>query len=344
MPDIISFLKNYDGDPVTIMEVCGSHTAAIEKNGIRSMLGENVNLISGPGCPVCVTVTEYIDRLIELSLDEKNVIVTFGDLIRVPGSSQSLYEAKALGADVRMVYSPLDTLKLAAEDGGHDYIFAAVGFETTAPVYAVLIKNAIEAGINNLRLLTSLKTMPPVVEWVCENSGVIDGFLAPGHVCAVTGYGSFEGIAERYGLPFVAAGFDGPQILTALYALIKMKGRGVVKNVYTNVVTREGNIEAQRAISEVFERGDASWRGMGRIPGSALYLREEFSSFDAGSAGLNEDRENKGCHCARILTGKEKSSDCPLFGTACTPLSPKGACMVSQEGACFNSVGEKLHL
>ena len=337
MPDIISFLKNYDGESVTIMEVCGSHTAAIEKNGIRSMLGGKVNLISGPGCPVCVTVTAYIDKLIELSRDEKNVIVTFGDLIRVPGSSKSLYDAKAEGADVRMVYSPLDTLKLAAGDGQHDYIFAAVGFETTAPVYAVLIKNAAEAGINNLRLLTSLKTMPPVVDWVCENSGVIDGFLAPGHVCAVTGYGIFEETARKYGVPFVAAGFDGEQILTALYVLIRLRGRGEVRNVYTDVVTREGNAAAQRAVNEVFGPGDASWRGMGSIKGSALYLREEYALFDAGSRGLDEDRENSGCHCARILTGREKSSDCPLFGKVCTPLSPMGACMVSQEGACFNA-------
>ena len=337
MPDIVSFLKNYDGEAVTIMEVCGSHTAAIEKNGIRSMLGEAVKLISGPGCPVCVTVTDYIDKLIELSHDDKNVIVTFGDLIRVPGSSQSLYDARAEGADVRMVYSPLDALKLAEEDRDRKYIFAAVGFETTAPVYAMLIKNASEAGIGNLKLLTSLKTMPAVVDWVCENSGVIDGFLAPGHVCAVTGYGVFEKIAEKYSLPFVAAGFDGDQILSALYALIKLKGRGVVRNVYTGVVTRDGNAEAQKAVKEIFRQGNASWRGMGKIAGSALYLREEYASFDAGSEGLDEDRENKGCHCARILTGREESTDCPLFGTACTPLSPKGACMVSQEGACFNA-------
>ena len=337
MPDIVSFLKKYDGKDVTIMEVCGSHTAAIEKNGIRSMLGAPINLISGPGCPVCVTVTAYIDKLIELSRDDKNVIVTFGDLIRVPGSSASLYDAKAGGADIRMVYSPLDILKLARADRERVYIFAAVGFETTAPVYAMLVRNALEEGLDNVRLLTSLKTMPPVVEWVCKNSGVIDGFIAPGHVCAVTGYGIFEEIAQKYTLPFVAAGFDGSQILTALYALIKLRGRGVVKNVYTGVVSRDGNPEAISAINDTFAPGDASWRGMGRIEGSALYLREEYSSFDAGSRGLDEDRENSGCHCARILTGREKSRDCPLFGTACTPASPKGACMVSQEGACFNA-------
>ena len=339
MGDIRSYLKNYDGAPVTIMEVCGSHTAAIEKNGIRSMLSDPIRLISGPGCPVCVTVTSYIDRLIELSRDEKNIIVTFGDLIRVPGSGQSLYDAKAEGANVKMVYSPMDTLKLCGEDKEHRFIFAAVGFETTAPVYAMLIKNAVEYGIENLSLLTSIKTMPPVIEWVAENSGKIDGFLAPGHVCAVTGYKIFEDAARKYNIPFVAAGFDGEQIMTALYALIKLRGRSEVRNVYGGVVTRDGNLEAQNAVSEIFSFGDCGWRGMGIIKESALYLKEEYARFDAGSRGLDEDMDISGCHCAKILTGQEESMDCPLFGTACTPSSPKGACMVSQEGACFNRYG-----
>lgn len=337
MPDINYFLKDYDHDDVTIMEVCGSHTAAIEKNGIRSMLSDHIHLISGPGCPVCVTVTAYIDKLIRLSQDSNNIIVTFGDLIRVPGSKKSLYDAKADGADVRMVYSPLDILSLAKDDRSHRFIFAAVGFETTAPVYAMLIKRAKEEGIDNISILTSLKTMPPVIEWVCKNSDAIDAFLAPGHVCAVTGYEIFEDIAGRYDIPFVAAGFNGSQILTAIYALIKMKGRGEVRNVYTDVVTRKGNVEAQKAVNDIFEKGDACWRGMGKIEGSALYLRDGYSEFDAGSRGLDEDIEDKGCHCAKILTGKEKSTDCPLFGKGCTPLNPRGACMVSQEGACFNA-------
>ncbi len=337
IPRIREFLTSYDGDPVRLMEVCGSHTAAIEKNGIRSMTGEAIRLISGPGCPVCVTVTSYIDRLIELSHDRKNIIMTFGDLIRVPGSGSSLYEARGEGAEVRMVYSPMEALKAAAADKEHDYIFAAVGFETTAPVYAMLVKHAVREGIKNLRLLTAIKRMPPVIEWVCENSGTIDGFLAPGHVCAVTGYNAFKDIAKRHGIPFVAAGFTGEQILTALYALIKLKGRGVVRNVYSGVVTAEGNPKARAAMDEVFVTSDAAWRGMGIIKDSAYYLKEEFAFLDCGSFRLDEDETEKGCCCKEVLTGRMGSRECPLFGRECTPETPVGACMVSEEGACFNA-------
>ncbi|MCR4908651.1 MAG: hydrogenase formation protein HypD [Lachnospiraceae bacterium] len=334
---ILRFLTEYDGEKTTIMEICGSHTAAIEHNGIRSLLSPAIRLVSGPGCPVCVTVSAYIDRLIELSKRPENVIVTFGDLIRVPGSGASLSDAAALGADVRMVYSPMDILTLAKKEPDRVFIFAAVGFETTAPVYARLVELSEEDGQKNVRLLTSLKTMPEVVDILCSSGGEIDGFLAPGHVCAVSGYRIFEPLAEKYNRPFVAAGFEGNEIMAALYALVRLKGRGVVRNLYPRVVTAEGNTSAIGAVSRIFEKGDASWRGLGRIASSGLYLRKEYERFDAGSRGLDRDRVAEGCRCAFVLQGKETSTACPLFGKNCTPSSPKGACMVSGEGSCFNA-------
>ncbi|SKB78575.1 hydrogenase expression/formation protein HypD [Lachnospiraceae bacterium] len=342
---ILDFLKNYDGPEVRIMEICGSHTAAIAKSGIRSVLSPQIHMISGPGCPVCVTVTAYIDKLIELAMEPENVVVTFGDLIRVPGSVRSMGEAKALGARIEMAYSPLDMLDMAEKDAEHTYIFAAVGFETTTPVYAMLLSNAEERGISNIKILTSLKTMPAVVDWVSSGTVLaedgserpaVDGYIAPGHVCAVSGYQIFEHIAEKHAVPFVASNFEAKQILAAIFALVKLKGRGVVKNLYGDVVTREGNLSARAQVSKYFEAGDGIWRGMGTIAGSAMYLRPEYERFDAGSRGLDTDHESNGCHCSKIITGEEDSTQCPLFRRVCTPEHPKGACMVSQEGACFN--------
>ncbi len=332
--EIADFLKEYDGPVVRLMEICGSHTAAIVRSGIRTVLSDKINMISGPGCPVCVTVTAYIDKLISLSEDADNVICTFGDLLRVPGKNGDLSAAKARGADVRMLYSPMDMISLAEEERDRTFIFAAVGFETTAPVYAELLREAEEKGLHNIKLLTSLKTMPEVVDRLGKS---VDGYLLPGHVCTVTGYGIFAPLAEKYGIPFVAAGFEPQNILEAVYALVKLNGKGIVKNFYPSVVTMEGNKKAQEAVDHYFTAGDASWRGLGKIGSSGLYLREEYApKYDAGSFGLDEDTENTGCHCAKIITGEEKSADCPLFGKACTPSEPKGACMVSQEGACFN--------
>ncbi len=331
--EIAEFLKNYNGPDVSLMEICGSHTAAIVKSGIRSFLSPHIRMVSGPGCPVCVTVTSYIDRLITLSEEPDNVICSFGDLLRVPGSRGTLEEAKACGDDIRMLYSPLDMLEQAAKDSLHNFIFAAVGFETTAPVYAALLENARKLGISNIKLLTSLKTMPEVVKRIGRR---MDGYLLPGHVCTVTGFGLYEPIAADIGTPMVAAGFDAENILQAVFALVKLKGKGVVKNFYPSAVTAEGNKKALKAMDRFFEAGDASWRGLGMLGNSGLYLRRDFSDFDAGSRDLTEDRENAGCHCSKVITGQEKSTDCPLFGSTCTPSAPKGACMVSREGACFN--------
>lgn len=337
MTDIKRALMEYDGPSMNIMEVCGTHTAEIAHCGIPSMLSPKIHLISGPGCPVCVTVTAYVDKLIELGKKTGNAIVSFGDMLRVTGSSQSLNGCKAQGADVRMVYSPLDTLKLALAEPEKTFIFAAVGFETTTPVYTMLLKEAEDNGIKNIKILTSLKTMPPVIDWVCRKQGGIDGFLAPGHVSTITGSRIYIDLAEKYTIPFAVSGFTGPQILASIYALVNSRGQGKVMNLYRSVVTGEGNVIAQEEVKKYFTPCDAAWRGMGVIPGSGMKLREEYAAFDAGSEGLNDDHaHNPKCCCAKVLTGAMKPTQCPLFGRECTPQSQQGACMVSTEGSCYN--------
>lgn len=339
MTDYRAFLKEYDGPPVRIMEVCGTHTASIAHNGIVSLLSSQIQLISGPGCPVCVTVTEYIDRLIELSLTPDTVVVTFGDMIRVTGSRQSLQDVRSEGGQVRMVYSPLEMIGLAKAEPAKTFVFAAIGFETTAAVYAALIDEIVREGITNAKLLTSLKIMPPVIEWVCSMQGGIDGFLAPGHVSVITGSDLFVPLAEKYRIPFAVAGFEGEQILIALYALVKMilHGGGRVINLYPSAVTASGNKTAQHMIDMYFEPCDAAWRGIGIIPDSGMMLRPGFSKFDAGSRNLYSDHSHHpGCRCAKVITGAQKPAECPLFGTLCTPDKPQGACMVSTEGSCYS--------
>lgn len=339
---IKTWLAAYDGPDISIMEVCGSHTAAISKYGISGMLSEKIHLISGPGCPVCVTPSSYIDRLIELSLEENTTVVTFGDLIRVPGREKSLAEVKGEGASVEMVYSPTDILRLAAEHRKRRFVFAAVGFETTAPVYAMLMDGLLAADIKNVQLLTALKTMPPVIAWLCTHGAQIDGFLAPGHVCAVTGADLFAPLAERYRVPFGVAGFGAKELLAAVYgvarAVERYRDSGVcptVKNYYPSVVTAAGNRTAQKKVDQYFTAADALWRGMGVIPDSGRVLRPEYARFDAGSGGLlADDKKNQACRCGQVLMGQCLPGDCPLFGSACTPLHPQGACMVSEEGSC----------
>lgn len=334
------FLSGYDGEEVRIMEICGSHTAAITKNGLRSIVSDRIKLISGPGCPVCVTPSAYIDRLIELAEKENATVVTFGDLLRVPGSSKSLSQIKGEGADVRMVYSPISIADFAQNEPDRQFVFAAVGFETTTPLYADLICELTERKIENVRLLTSLKTMPNAVDALCsgrkENGEpLIDGFLAPGHVCSVAGSGIFKPLAEKYRIPFAVAGFEGGELLTAIYGAVKNRGIGKVFNYYTRAVTESGNKKAMALTSRFFTPCDAVWRGMGNIPASGMKIRDVYSRFDAGSEGLSDDRKiNEKCCCGEILTGRRTPAMCPLFGSVCTPASPQGACMVSEEGSC----------
>ncbi|MDD7178362.1 MAG: hydrogenase formation protein HypD [Lachnospiraceae bacterium] len=337
-----SWLAAYDGPDISVMEVCGSHTAAISKYGISGLLSPKLHLISGPGCPVCVTPTGYIDRLIGLSMEADTTVVTFGDLIRVPGREKSLAEAKGEGASVVMVYSPMDILRLAKEKPAQHFVFAAVGFETTAPVYAMLMEQLVEEQIANVQLLTALKTMPPVIRWLCEHSGKIDGFLAPGHVAAVTGAELFIPLAKRYQMPFGVAGFGAEELLLAVYgtfrAVQQYRECGLaptVKNYYPSVVTAQGNPCAKVLVEKYFEPCDALWRGIGVIEGSGRRLKSEYAGFDAGSELLMEDhKKNQACRCDQILMGRALPGDCPLFGTGCTPLHPQGACMVSEEGSC----------
>ena len=333
---IAKALNEYDGEPVRIMEVCGTHTAAISENGIPSMLSDKIQLISGPGCPVCVTVTAVIDRLVELSLQDKTTVLTFGDLIRVKGTTKSLADARAEGAHVKMVYSPMESITLAAKEPETTFVFAAIGFETTTPVYATVLEEAINRDIHNLKLLTSLKTMPEVIRWVVKNGGGIDGFIAPGHVAAITGSNLFKELSEELNIPFVVSGFNGPQLLMTIYALCSMKGSAGFRNMYKEVVVPEGNLKAKELVDKYFMQSDASWRGMGKIPASGMILKPEFSVYDAGSYGLDEDNMPKGCSCASVLTGKVRPNECPLFGKSCTPDNAHGACMVSTEGSCYN--------
>ena len=333
---IIKALQEYDGEEVRIMEVCGTHTAAISENGIPSMLSPKIKLISGPGCPVCVTVTAVIDRLVDLSKEKNTCVLTFGDLIRVKGTDKSLADAKAEGANVKMVYSPMETIKLAKENPNCTFVFAAIGFETTTPVYAMVLEEAIKANITNLKLLTSLKTMPEVIRWVVNSGAGVDGFIAPGHVAAVTGNDIFKDLSEELGIPFVVSGFEGEQLLMTIYALVSMKGKSGVRNMYKSVVTSEGNLKAKKLVEKYFEPSDASWRGMGKIKNSGMILKEDYHKYDAGSIGLDEDHMPKGCSCASVLVGKVKPYECPLFGKSCTPDNAHGACMVSTEGSCYN--------
>jgi hydrogenase expression/formation protein HypD len=273
-------------------------------------------------------------------LQPDTTVVTFGDLLRVPGSKESLNVAKGRGGSVEMVYSPMDVLALAKGHPEITYVFAAVGFETTAPVYTLLLDNAIEQGLDNIKILTALKTMPGAISYLCDNGARIDGFIAPGHVSAVTGADYFDELAERYQIPFAVSGFGDRELVIAIYGLVQMiiNHQPQVKNYYTSVVDSGRNEIIAKQLEKYFEPADVVWRGMGVIPGSGLMLKKEYERFDAGSVGLDADnKKNKACRCGDILMGKVKPTDCPLFAKVCTPLSPEGACMVSEEGSCYNA-------
>lgn len=328
---IKDYLKSYDGQPLTFMEVCGTHTAAINENAIPSLLSDKIRLISGPGCPVCVTVSGYIDRLIELSNEEDTCVVTFGDMIRVPGSEKSLLNS---GGNFRMIYSPLETIRLAKAEPQTLFVFAAVGFETTAPVYALLLDEIIRQDIKNIRLLTAIKTMPAAISALCEIGVGVNGFIAPGNVSVITGSDVYRPLAEKYRLPFAVSGFSGEELLCGIYSLVRLHDSARVVNLY-NAVTPEGNKKAQALLYKYFEPCDAVWRGMGIIENSGLALKNEYSRYDLGSRRLTADKaKNSGCKCGEVITGKLSPSCCPLYSKACTPENPQGACMVSGEGAC----------
>lgn len=331
-------LKNYEGRELKIMEVCGTHTASIFKSGIRSLLSPKIQLISGPGCPVCVSSTAYIDKLVEYSMKSDHCVLSFGDMMKVKGGRHSLTQAKALGGNVRILYSPLEAVKLALEDPKTQFIFAAVGFETTIPIYAIMLEEILQKNVRNLKLLTSLKTILPALRYICEHEKGIDGFLCPGHVSVIIGSAAYKPLAQQYNKPFVVAGFEGEHVLAAIYEIVDQIShqRPGVKNLYARAVTEGGNVTASRKVSEFFEVSHDHWRGIGVIPDSSLRLKKQYIEFDAGS-DLDFKAEEllpKGCRCTDVILGRINPSSCPLFGKACTPLDAVGPCMVSAEGAC----------
>lgn len=330
-------LKNYNGKKIKIMEVCGTHTSSIFKNGIRSLLSPQIQLISGPGCPVCVTASAYIDKLVEYAMCDNTCVVTFGDMMKVKGNQYSLTETKALGGNVKILYSPLTAVQMAMEDITTTFIFAAVGFETTSPIYALMIEEIIKNKIHNLKLLTSMKTILPALTFICENEDNIDAFLCPGHVSVITGCSIYIELAEKYHKPFVVAGFEGAHILAAVDEILHQieKKQYSMKNMYTSSVTEEGNKKAAALTDKYFESMDDYWRGIGTIKNSGIKLKDKYQEYDAGSRILEYTEQSpKGCKCKEVILGRINPVDCPLFKTVCTPINAVGPCMVSTEGAC----------
>ena len=340
-------IENYDGPPVRIMEVCGTHTHEIFRLGIRKLLPEQVNLISGPGCPVCVTPADFIDEAVWLALEKQVTICTFGDLVRVPGSEKSLAAARAEGGKIQVVYSPTDAFQYAKEHQDEQVVCSAVGFETTTPASCLSVKMASEAGLDNYSLLTANKTMPQAYKAL---KGSADVFLYPGHVNAIMGTKLCEDLAGE-GISGVVAGFGAKEILAAFAVILKKfpEGKPFFANAYKRVVTAQGSLPARKLMDEWMEACDSEWRGLGMIPQSGLKLREKYQNFDARikySVPKMEGRSNPACRCGEVLQGKCTPTQCPLFGKGCTPLHPVGACMVSGEGACsaFYQYGENQDL
>ncbi|MGD0099836.1 MAG: hydrogenase formation protein HypD [Acidobacteriota bacterium] len=333
-------LKRITQKSWTIMEVCGGQTHSIVKFGIDELLPESVTLVHGPGCPVCVTPVELIEKAIEVASIPNVIFCSFGDMLRVPGISRDLLTVKAAGGDVRIVYSPLDALKLAIDNPQREVVFFAVGFETTAPANAMAVFQAEQQGVRNFSLLVSHVLVPPAMEAILSSpENRVQGFLAAGHVCAIMGYTEYEPIARKYRVPIVVTGFEPLDIMQGIYMCIRQleNGRAEVENQYSRSVKREGNLAAQKLIRDVFCVVPRKWRGVGEIPQSGLGLREKYARFDAetrfGIADHTAD-EPAECMSGLILQGIKKPHECPAFGLRCTPEHPLGATMVSSEGAC----------
>jgi hydrogenase expression/formation protein HypD len=323
--------------PVKICHVCGTHEWTITHYGLRSLLPRNVEVIAGPGCPVCIVPASEVDVAIELAL--KGIVVAcFGDLLRVPGSHMSLLDAKAKGADVRVVYSVSDAVQMARNETGKEFVFFAVGFETTAPSTAVEVS---QKPPRNLSFLVSHRVIPPAMELLAKMADLnLNGFIAPGHVSTIIGLRPYEVFPAKYGLPTVVAGFEPLDVLFAVYMVLKQlsENKPALENEYARAVQWEGNTKAQRLISEVFDVNDGKWRGLGTIPASKLKLKKQYAAYDAllkYDVEVAEGIDSQpGCRCHLVVIGKIKPSECPLFMRACTPQSPVGACMVSMEGTC----------
>lgn len=342
----LEIIRQYDGPPIRIMEVCGTHTHEIFRLGIRQILPPQVELISGPGCPVCVTPVDFIDEAVWLALHKGVTICTFGDLVRVPGSEMSLAGARSQGAHIEVVYAPLDALTYAKEHRDEDVVFLSVGFETTTPASCLAVKKAREEDVANFSILTANKTMPQAYEAL---KGSADVFLYPGHVEAVVGTKHCEMLVQE-GISGVVAGFTAKELLTAL-AVIMVKfpqGKPFFKNCYPRVVTAAGSLAGQQLMADVMKPCDSQWRGLGMIRQSGLRLQPAYAAYDARKkydVPCMHGHANPACRCGDVLQGKCRPSDCPVFGKGCTPEHPVGACMVSHEGACsaYYQYGGILH-
>ncbi len=324
----------------TIMEVCGGQTHSLVKNGILSLLPEKIRMVHGPGCPVCVTPLHLIDKAVHLALEKNVILCSFGDMLRVPGSEKSLLEAKAEGAEVRILYSPLEAVKLAEENPDRQVVFFAVGFETTAPANALSVLHAQRKGLKNYSILASQVLVPPAMEAVINDEyNIIQAFLAAGHVCTIMGLSEYAPLVEKYKIPMVVTGFEPIDLLQGILMTVRQLERGEHKleNQYSRVVKSEGNPEAQKVIEQVFQISHREWRGIGEIPLSGYSVRPEFTEFDAMikfEVNLPQAKECSDCIAGQVLKGLKKPNECSQFGKKCTPMNPLGAPMVSSEGAC----------
>jgi hydrogenase expression/formation protein HypD len=346
-PEARSLIERIDAlvdEPVALMEVCGTHTVAISRYGLRSVLPEGLKLLSGPGCPVCVTPLSEIDRAIAIAREPGVILTTFGDMMRVPGSRSSLEDAKSEGADVRMLYSPAEALDIAGAEPGCEVVFVGVGFETTSPTIAATLLDAERRGIGNFSVLPFFKRVPPALDMLARlPERALDGFICPGHVSAIIGSQAYEPVAREHNMPCVVVGFEPLDILAGIVMLleqvrgIRSGGRARVETEYCRAVTPEGNRAAQRIMADAFAICDAEWREIGVIGESGHELSERLRAHDARErvpVDVGEPSSRGGCICGEIMLGLKLPTDCPSFGTACTPRAPVGPCMVSTEGAC----------
>lgn len=337
---LIHSIEKWAPEQATLMEVCGTHTVAIARNGLRTMMPEGIRLASGPGCPVCVTSNKDIDTVIALSRVPGVTIATFGDMTRVPGSTSSLLKEQAQGRSINIVYSPLDALTLAKENPYEQIVFVGVGFETTTPLVAMAIKRAKAMGLKNFSVFVAHKNMPGALETIVADPALkIDALILPGHVSTIIGVKPYEFLAQKYGIPGVITGFEPVDVLQGIAMIMRQlhEGRAEIEIAYSRGVMKEGNPVALAAIEEVFETVDATWRGLGVIPGSGYAIRDEYKEFDAFarfSPEVEPTQEPKGCRCGDVLRGIMAPNECPLFRKVCTPENPIGPCMVSSEGSC----------
>jgi hydrogenase expression/formation protein HypD len=347
---VVQELRRIQTRPWVIMEVCGGQTHSIVKHGIDRLLPEGIELVHGPGCPVCVTPLETIDKAHAIAGRPEVIFCSFGDMLRVPGSHGDLFMLKSQGADVRVVYSPLDCLKIARANPDKKIVFFAIGFETTAPANAMLVHRAKQEGVKNVSILVSHSLVPPSITYILQSPlNRVQGFLGPGHVCAIMGYREYEPISERYKVPIVITGFEPLDLLQGTLMTVRQleAGTAVVENQYSRILDREGNVPARKLVNSVFEVSDRKWRGVGWIPKSGFKLRWEYHAYDAERIFEVKEIDTKEpaiCISGQILKGIKKPHDCPAFGTLCTPLTPLGATMVSAEGACAAYYAYGRHL